>query len=183
MTDTELYAKARDFAAKKHAGQLRKGANREPYITHPIEVAKLVSEATGGNDEILIAAAVLHDTIEDTDASYDDLFEEFNREVADLVAEVTDDTRLPGATRKASQIADMPKKSDRAKMIKMADKISNLRSIRDSPPASWTDEKKRNYIEFSSSVVNGARDANECLAMEFDRIEAELLEQLNGSKP
>lgn len=183
MTDTELYAKARDFAAKKHAGQLRKGANREPYITHPIEVAKLVSEATGGNDEILIAAAVLHDTIEDTDTSYDDLREEFNSEIADLVAEVTDDTRLPSDVRKAKQAADMPKKSDRAKMIKMADKISNLRSIRESPPAAWTDDKKRSYIKTASNVVAGARDANCKLADQFDQVEAELLKQLNGSKP
>lgn len=183
MGDVVLVARAYAFAAERHVKDVRKGANKEPYINHPIEVAELVAIATEGRDPNLIAAAVLHDTIEDTDTSYDDLREEFNSEIADLVAEVTDDTRLPSEVRKAKQAADMPKKSDRAKMIKMADKISNLRSIRDSPPAAWTEDKKRSYIKTASNVVAGARDANAWLAKEFDRVEAELLKQLNGSKP
>src|SRR3954464_10060628 len=121
--------RAYDFAARYHVQQTRKGVKAEPYINHLAEVALLVAEATDGADANLVLAAVLHDTIEDTKAKYEDLVFAFGEDVADLVKEVTDDKKLPKAERKRLQVQHAPHLSRRARMIKIADKTSNLRSV------------------------------------------------------
>jgi (p)ppGpp synthase/HD superfamily hydrolase len=158
------------FAADKHSAQRRKGAAAEPYLNHLIEVAELVSAANEEPDTDLVIAALLHDSIEDAGVTKEDLTERFGTEVAHLVMEVTDDKSLPKAERKRLQIVNAPKKSARAQMIKLADKISNLRAIRNSPPVDWTEERKVEYFDWARQVVDGLAAPNPALKAEFDRL-------------
>lgn len=161
-------ARALDFAARKHAAQRRKGEAQEPYINHLAEVALLVAEATAGADANLVIAALLHDTIEDQEVKYEELTGAFGADVADLVKEVTDDKSLPKAKRKALQVEHAPHKSPRAKVLKIADKTSNLRSILASPPTDWTAVRKREYFEWATKVVSGCRGVSPWLGEQFD---------------
>jgi guanosine-3',5'-bis(diphosphate) 3'-pyrophosphohydrolase len=157
------------FAAEKHAQQRRKGAGAEPYVNHVIEVAQLVAGAVAENDVALIQAALLHDTIEDTDTTEQELRERFGPDVASLVAEMTDDKALPKAERKRLQIEHAPHISVRAQTIKLADKISNLRSMLTSPPANWDYERKTQYFLWARQVVDGLSSPNAALLAEFER--------------
>ena len=168
MTAQKL-TKALLFAAKKHTDQRRKGERGEPYVNHLAEVADLLALHTGGADTDLICAGLLHDTIEDTNTKYDELAREFGENVADIVQECRDDKSLPKQERKRLQAENAPHKSDSAKMVKMADKISNLRSILDSPPPDWGLERKQEYFNWAKSVVDGCRGVNQGLEDEFDR--------------
>jgi (p)ppGpp synthase/HD superfamily hydrolase len=139
-------------AAEWHKDQRRKGAAGEPYIGHLLEVAALVAEADEGNVD-LIVAALLHDAIEDQPITREQIEEEFGERIAGLVMEATDDKSLPKAERKRLQIETAPHKSRDAKLLKLADKISNLRSIAASPPAHWPLERRAAYIKWSVNVV------------------------------
>ena len=147
---TDLVARAEQYARQHHKGQTRKGEAAEPYITHVHEVAFLVSNF--GGDDIAVAGAWLHDVVEDCTPTLEDVIKEFGDEVAALVAEVTDDKALEKADRKARQVETAVKKSDRACLIKWADKTSNLRAIALSPPP-WPATRKREYIAWASSVT------------------------------
>jgi GTP diphosphokinase / guanosine-3',5'-bis(diphosphate) 3'-diphosphatase len=162
--------KAAHFAAESHSGQRRKGAAAEPYINHLIEVAELVSSALSEPDTNLVIAALLHDTIEDAGVTKEELIQTFGADVAELVVEVTDDKALPKAERKRLQIVNAPKKSVRAQVIKLADKISNVRAILSSPPADWTVQRKREYFEWAKQVVDGLTAPNQKLKAEFERL-------------
>ncbi len=165
---TVLFAKALDFAARKHVHQRRKGAAAEPYINHLSEVTRLLAEATGGRDTVLVLSGLLHDAIEDTDTSLEELTAEFGREVANVVAEVTDDKSLPKAERKRLQVELTAAKSARARMVKLADKTSNLRALVDSPPANWDLARKREYFTWARAVADGCRRVNPDLERWFD---------------
>ncbi len=165
--DIIQFARALDFAARKHVHQRRKGELEEPYINHLAEVTQMLASATEGHDTVLVLAGLLHDTIEDTETTFDELEAEFGGAVADLVAEVSDDKSLTKAERKRLQIEKAPAKSDRAKMLKIADKTSNLHSIIQSPPKDWSLERKREYFEWASDVVAGCRGVNDYLEKEF----------------
>ena len=162
--------KAAHFAAQKHAGQRRKGTAAEPYINHLLEVAELVSSALAEPDIDLVIAALLHDTVEDTGVTKEVLVEAFGSDVADLVMEVTDEKSLPKAERKRLQIVHASQISVRAQVIKLADKISNLRAIVSSPPADWSGERKREYFEWAKRVVDGLSAPNQILKAEFERL-------------
>ena len=164
--------KAADAAARWHVDQRRKGARQEPYITHLIEVSSLVAEATEGADHNLIMAALLHDTIEDQGVTREEIAAQFNDDVAGLVCEVTDDKRLPKAERKRLQIEHAPNLTPRAKILKLADKISNLRSSATSPPADWPMQRRRDYMIWTTEVAQGLRGASGLLEQEFDRAAA-----------
>ena len=138
-------------------------------MNHLTEVAELVASATGGQDPDLVIAAVLHDTVEDTGTTSSELEQIFGADVAALVAEMTDDKSLPKQRRKALQIEHAAHASPRAQMIKMADKISNLRSLAASPPADWSRERTSDYGIWSNSVVAGCRQASPALAAQFDK--------------
>ncbi len=154
------------IASQWHASQRRKGAAQEPYINHLIEVAELV--ATVGAPEDVVCAALLHDAIEDQGISALMIADRFGPYVASLVCEVTDDKMLPKAERKAAQIIAAPNLSPGAKLIKLADKISNVRSIAFSPPVDWPRQRRLDYIEFCCRVVAGLRGANALLEGTFD---------------
>lgn len=173
MNDTVLITRALHFAADRHSNHRRKGQAQEPYVNHLAEVAELVANATKGKDANLVAAALLHDTIEDTVTVPEELVTIFNSDVASLVQEVTDDKSLPKQNRKDLQVANAPTKSTRAKLLKLADKTSNLRSIAYSPPENWNTERKREYIDWSLKVANGLKGVHPWLEARFD----EALEQ------
>src|SRR5262244_4036425 len=163
------FARALDFAARKHVHQRRKSELAEPYVNHLSDVARLLAEATEGEDVAVVLAGLLHDTIEDTDTTFAELTAAFGPEVAGLVSEVTDDKTLPKAERKRLQVETAPKKSARARMIKLADKTSNLHSMIASPPRDWSSQRKSDYIEWARRVVAGCRGVNAHLEREFER--------------
>ena len=137
-------------------------------MNHVLEVAKLVSSALSEDDTNLVIAALLHDTVEDTNTTRQELEEKFGSDVADLVFEVTDDKSLPKAERKRLQVVNASKKSVRAQMIKLADKISNLRAILSSPPADWDFRRKKEYFDWARQVVDGLTAPNYVLKAKFD---------------
>jgi (p)ppGpp synthase/HD superfamily hydrolase len=167
--DVVKLSQAADYAARQHIAQRRKGERAEPYVNHLTEVAALLAEATDGGDLVLVIGGLLHDTIEDTGASRADLEARFGPEVAALVAEVTDDKSLPKDVRKRLQIEATPHKSTRAKLLKIADKTSNLRGLIGSPPTGWTRERLRDYVVWAEQVVRSCRGLNPLLEREFDK--------------
>ncbi len=154
------------FAADKHRQQKRKGAEASPYINHPIAVAAVLAEA-GVADQTLLVAAVLHDTIEDTSTTYAELESTFGPAVAKLVREVTDDKSLDKAVRKQLQIQNARALSDRAKQLKVADKISNIRDITHFPPTDWSFSRCRDYLLWAEQVVGRCRGVNVQLELVF----------------
>jgi (p)ppGpp synthase/HD superfamily hydrolase len=148
-------------------------------VNHLAEVARLVAEATEGKDTTAVLAALLHDAIEDTPTTREELEREFGREVADIVAEVTDDKSLPKAERKRLQVETAPRKSRRAKLVKIADKTSNLRSIAKSPPVDWDLKRQREYFDWAARVVAGCRGTNAVLERWFDEVHAAGLQALD----
>jgi (p)ppGpp synthase/HD superfamily hydrolase len=159
--------RAADTAARWHVHQRRKGIAQEPYINHLLEVASLVAEATGGTDPNLVIAALLHDAIEDQGVTSETLAGEFGEQVADIVVEVTDDKTLPKEERKRKQVENAGKKSHKAKLIKLADKTSNLRTIASSPAADWSVERRLEYIDWAKRVVAGLRLTSPWLEQKF----------------
>lgn len=173
-----LFARALNFAAKAHCDQRRKGARAEPYVNHVAEVALLAAEACGGADMDAVVAALLHDTLEDTETTAAELAAAFGPRVAAVVGEVTDDKRLPKAERKRLQIEHAPHASRSAKLVKLADKISNIRSLVASPPDGWTGKRIVEYIDWSVAVVAGLRGINQGLERQFDAAVAAARETL-----
>ena len=156
------------FAADKHRNQRRKDAEASPYINHPIALANLLVNEAGVEDQRVLVAAVLHDTVEDTMTTEQELVRHFGKEVADIVIEVTDDKALPKAERKRLQVAHAPHISRRARLVKLADKICNLRDITTSPPADWSVDRKREYFDWAKAVVDGLRGVHPGLEHLFD---------------
>jgi len=159
---------AASFAAERHRDQRRKGKDASPYINHPLALASLLAER-GERDAPLLMAALLHDTVEDTATSFEDLEHAFGREVADIVREVTDDKSLPRAERKRLQIEHAAQLSRRAQLVKLADKICNLHDIIVSPPTDWSTQRKREYFDWAKAVVDPMRGVHPQLEALFDR--------------
>lgn len=147
----DLVIRARDFARAKHEGQFRKGAAREPYAAHLEEVAELVA-CFGGAPEV-VAAAWLHDTVEDCAVAPSEIAERFGLVVAGIVAEVTDDKGLEKNARKRAQVVHAERKSPGAALVKICDKISNVRAVADSPAADWDVARQAEYLRWSEEVV------------------------------
>ena len=162
--------KSADAAARWHVHQRRKGAAEEPYINHLLEVATLVAEATSGEDPELVVAALLHDAIEDQEVPRAVIANAFGAGVAALVEEVTDDKSLPKEERRRLQVEHAPHLSPAAKLIKLANKISNVRDVTDSPPSGWSVESRREYLEWAERVIARCRGTNEPLERLFDEV-------------
>ncbi len=180
MSDTIRLLDAAQFAARWHRAQKRKGSAGEPYINHPIAVAHLIASVGRVTDSLTLAAALLHDTVEDTDATFEDIEREFGAEVRGVVAELTDDKSLPSAERKQLQIVNAPSASRRAKIIKLADKSVNVADILRDPPPEWSAERRRAYVGWSILVVAGCRGANTALEKYFDGVAALALAAIRG---
>jgi (p)ppGpp synthase/HD superfamily hydrolase len=160
--------RAADAAARWHVHQRRKGAAQEPYINHLLEVASLVADATQGRDPELVVAALLHDAVEDQEVPCDLITSEFGARVAAIVTEVTDDKSLDKAERKRLQVEHASKKSMEAKIIKLADKTSNVRAIAFAPSPDWSVKRRLEYIDWAKRVVQGLRGASPWLEEQFD---------------
>jgi len=173
--DLSLLLRSLAFAAHKHRDQRRKDVAASPYINHPIALADvLVNE--GGIEEVeVLCAALLHDTIEDTDTTRDEVARAFGERVAAIVAEVTDDKTLAKAERKEAQVEHAAHISREAKLVKLADKICNLRDVVAHPPAGWSLERRREYFDWAKRVVDRLRGAHPGLEAVFDRA--------HGSRP
>ena len=168
MNNLKTLLKAASFAAQKHTGQHRKGKDGQPYINHPLEVANLLANVGGVTDHDVLVAALLHDTVEDTGVTLQELTELFGETVSGYVAEVTDDKSLPKAERKRGQVEHAPHLSHGAKLIKLGDKISNIRDVTNNPPDGWDTERRREYVTWGEQVVAGLRGANAELETCFD---------------
>jgi guanosine-3',5'-bis(diphosphate) 3'-pyrophosphohydrolase len=166
--DLGLVLRALDFAARKHRDQRRKDPEASPYINHPIALANVLWNEGAVHDPVVIAAALLHDTIEDTDTTREELADAFGAEVAGIVAEVTDDKSLDKDVRKRLQVEHAPHLSGPAKLVKLADKICNLRDIVASPPTGWSLERRRQYFDWAKRVIDGLRGAHAGLERRFD---------------
>jgi guanosine-3',5'-bis(diphosphate) 3'-pyrophosphohydrolase len=167
-TNLVLILDAAAFAAEKHRHQRRKDALASPYINHPLALADILAREGGVEDEAVIAAALLHDTIEDTETKSEELEARFGKRVAAIVVEVTDDKSLPKTERKRLQVVKAKSKSKRAKLVKLADKIANLRDMNSAPPADWSEERKTEYFRWAREVVAGLRGINASLEAAFD---------------
>jgi guanosine-3',5'-bis(diphosphate) 3'-pyrophosphohydrolase len=167
-----LVLKAAEFAAEKHRHQRRKDAQASPYINHPIALARLLANEGGIADADVLCAALLHDTIEDTETTAEELRAEFGEVITAIVLEVTDDKSLSGPERKRLQVEHAPHASHQAKLVKLADKICNLRDLLHAPPANWSLERKRAYFQWAGQVVAGVREAHAGLAAIFDELYA-----------
>ncbi len=168
--DLPKLLQAISFAARKHAAQKRKGADEQPYVNHVLEVANLLANVGNIEDYDVLIAAVLHDTIEDTETTKEEITKLFGVAVCGYVLEVTDDKSLPKATRKQLQIEHAPHLSNAAKYIKLADKISNIRDVSENPPDGWSAERRLEYINWGEQVIAGLRGVNENLENYFDEL-------------
>jgi guanosine-3',5'-bis(diphosphate) 3'-pyrophosphohydrolase len=167
---TGMVLKALRFSAEKHNDQRRRDSKSSPYINHPIQVAETLWRVGGVRDGAVLTAAILHDTIEDTDATPAEIEREFGKEVLGLVLEVTDDKSLPKEVRKQLQIENAAKKSPRAKLIKLADKICNVYDLVHFPPTSWSLKRKQEYLIWSEKVVHGVRGSSKELEDRYDEV-------------
>ncbi len=166
--DLALLFRTLAFAAHKHRDQRRKDAEASPYINHPIALAEVLAGEGGVSDAEVLAAALLHDTIEDTATTADELRAEFGERIAAMVEEVTDDQSLPKADRKRLQIEHAAALTPGAKLVKLADKICNLRDVADRPPAKWDLQRRQEYFEWAKRVIDGLRGAHAGLEAAFD---------------
>ncbi len=157
------------FSADRHRPQRRKDTLKSPYINHPIEVAELLWRVGGIRDQSVILAAILHDTIEDTNTTPDEVRSLFGEEVLGIVLECTDDKSLSYMDRKRLQIETAPHKSEKAKLVKLADKICNVHDLNQSPPRWWPKIQKQEYLLWSEKVVAGLRGTNKELEALYDQ--------------
>ncbi len=181
-SQTEVLAqvfKALDFAADKHKKQKRKGKNEIPFINHPIMVAQVLTEHGDIDDPVILIGAILHDVIEDTETSNEEIAGMFGQEVVDLVLEVSDDKSLCKADRKEQQVITAPTRSDRAKNLKIADKICNVLDMVRFPP-DWSLNRKIEYVDWSEAVVQGLRGVNPKLEKHFDETVAYVRNRLQS---
>ena len=166
--DLSLIFRALAFAAARHRDQRRKDAEKTPYINHPIDLAKLLVDEAGITDPAVIAAAILHDTVEDTETSIEEIEQHFGADIAGIVAEVTDDKSLPKEERKRLQIERAGRASEGARLVKLADKICNLRDMARRPPANWPEARKQEYFDWAKQVIDGLRGTHAELESLFD---------------
>ena len=163
-----LILRALDFAALKHRDQRRKDAQASPYINHPIALANVLVGEGGVSEPVVIAAALLHDTLEDTQTTAGELRAAFGDAITRVVEEVTDDKSLLKAERKRLQVEHAATISREAKLVKLADKICNVRDVADHPPAKWDLTRRREYFEWAKAVVDRMRGIHPALERRFD---------------
>jgi guanosine-3',5'-bis(diphosphate) 3'-pyrophosphohydrolase len=165
-----LIVKALVFSARKHRDQRRKDHQATPYVNHPITLMDILVNEAGISDTETLVAALLHDTIEDTDTSFEEIETEFGLVVAGLVMEVSDDKSLSKLERKAMQVHHAPALSSKAKLVKLADKIANLRDIDSSPPVGWDLSRRQAYFDWAKDVIDGLRGTHQQLEILFDEV-------------
>ncbi|CAK6982869.1 guanosine-3'%2C5'-bis(diphosphate) 3'-pyrophosphohydrolase MESH1 [Scomber scombrus] len=169
-TDAALLVETVNFAAEKHRDQRRKDAEATPYVNHPIGVARILSYEGGITDIEVLQAALLHDTVEDTDTTPAELEAKFGPVVARIVQEVTDDKTLSKLDRKRQQVEHAAHCSRQAKLVKLADKLYNLRDLNRCTPVGWTSERVQEYFLWASEVVKGLKGTNLALEEKLEEL-------------
>ena len=169
MTHT-LILKAAHFSAQKHSTQRRKDKDASPYINHPISVALAIAQIGGVDDPEILAAALLHDTLEDTATTPEELEAEFGKKVCEYVLDVTDDKTLPKHERKRRQIEHAKKISKGAALIKIGDKISNVTDVTNNPPADWDINRRKQYLDWAEKVIENCPKVNDRMENKFQEI-------------
>ena len=169
MTHT-LILKAAHFSAQKHSKQRRKDVDASPYINHPISVALEIVQTGGVDDPEILAAALLHDTIEDTETTPEELEGQFGKQVCKYVLEVTDDKSLPKDERKKKQIEHAKELSKGAALIKLGDKISNVTDVTNNPPATWNINRRKQYLDWAEKVVRNCPKVNDKMEKKFKKV-------------
>jgi guanosine-3',5'-bis(diphosphate) 3'-pyrophosphohydrolase len=162
-----LLFKALAFSAEKHTKQRRKDIDKTPYINHPISLANILAQRWV-IDENVLCAAILHDTIEDTETTVEELQEHFGEKITSIVLEVTDDKSLEKSVRKQKQVEHAASISHEAKLVKLADKIANITDIINTPPVDWSSDRKKEYFDWAKAVVDNLRGAHQGLEKDFD---------------
>jgi guanosine-3',5'-bis(diphosphate) 3'-pyrophosphohydrolase len=180
MEPTLLLLRALEFAAAKHRDQRRKGRGASPYINHPIEVARALADVGGVSDPEILSAAILHDTVEDTQTTPAELEERFGARIRSLVEEMTDDKKLSQPERKRLQIVHAPTLSPGARLIKLGDKLCNVRDVIHDPPPSWDPVRRKAYLNWAGEVVDQIRGTNPALESAFDKVLTEGMAVLGG---
>ena len=175
-----LILKAVGFAAGKHRDQRRKGVDQTPYINHPLQVALLIYEIASVEDVEILAAAILHDTVEDTKTTHSEIEEHFGPRISGIVREVTDDKSLPKEECKRLQVEHARELSEAAALIKIADKICNVTDITNSPPVDWDDDRRNKYFDWAESVVSSCPRVSEALDRRFQEMLLEGRKLLNS---
>jgi guanosine-3',5'-bis(diphosphate) 3'-pyrophosphohydrolase len=168
--DLSLLVKAMAFAANKHRDQRRKDECASPYINHPLALVDVLVHEGGVVEIDIIVAALLHDTIEDTDTTGGEIERAFGAAIRSIVEEVTDDIRLERAQRKRAQVEKAPFLSPQARAVKLADKICNLRDVVSNPPAGWGLERRQAYFDWAKEVIDGLRGLHGTLEEVFDQV-------------
>ena len=168
-SELKLLLRALTFAAHKHRDQRRMNVAASPYINHPISLANILCNEGHVTDVNVICGALLHDTVEDTETTEDELCALFGDDITGIVMDVTDDKSLNKAERKEQQVVHAAHIRDEAKLIKLADKISNLRDIAIDPPAGWELERRQEYFDWAKRVIDGLRGVHSPLERIFDR--------------
>jgi len=165
-----LILKAAHFAAKKHRDQRRKDKHASPYIIHPISVALAIAQIGRVDDPEILAAALLHDTLEDTKTEPEDLEAEFGKKVCEYVLDVSDDKTLPKDERKRRQIEHAKKISKGAALIKLGDKISNVTDVINNPPEDWDINRRKEYLDWAEKVIENCPKVNDRMENKFQEI-------------
>ena len=169
MTHT-LILKAAHFSAQKHSTHRRKDEDASPYINHPISVALAIAQIGGVDDPEILAAALLHDTLEDTETTPEELEDEFGKKVCEYVLDVTDDKTLPKEERKRRQIEHAKKISNGAALIKLGDKISNVTDVINNPPEDWDNNRRKEYLDWAEKVIKNCPKVNDKMENKFQEI-------------
>ncbi|XP_073984679.1 metazoan SpoT homolog-1 isoform X2 [Rhodnius prolixus] len=159
-----------NFCAMKHKDQRRKDVESTPYINHPIGVACILTEEAGITDPNVIMAALLHDTVEDTNTTFQEIEMMFGPKIKSIVEEVTDDKNLAAPVRKQLQIDHAKSSTYEAKLVKLADKLYNLRDLNRSTPVGWSEKRVTEYFEWSAKVVNNLRGTNKSIEDKLDEL-------------
>lgn len=168
--DLKILLKALSFAAHKHKDQRRRDVDASPYINHPISLADILCNEAHITDIETICGALLHDTVEDTQTTDAELEQVFGKAIRDIVMDVTDEEGLSRTARKQAQIDNAASISDKAKLIKLADKISNLRDVINNPPADWTLVRRQEYFDWARRVIDQVRGVHPGLEALFDDV-------------
>jgi guanosine-3',5'-bis(diphosphate) 3'-pyrophosphohydrolase len=180
MDDKLLLIKAIHFAADKHRDQRRKDVRQSPYINHPIYVAEILATIGGVNDTAVLVAAILHDTIEDTETTASEIETLFGAKITRIVEEVTDDKSLPWEERKKQQVEHARTISPEGALVKLADKTANIQDVAHNPPDGWSEERRREYLAWAEEVVNNLPEVSSRLKAEFEESLAHAHRVLNA---
>lgn len=170
LESLKRYTQSINFAAIKHRDQRRKDDHKTPYINHPIGVANILASEGNVTDIDTLIAAILHDTVEDTDTTFEEIEDQFGSDVRKIVDEVTDDKTLEKSVRKQLQIEHAKTSSPKAKAVKLADKLYNLRDILICTPEGWTKERCDEYFIWAKKVVDNLRGTNKLLEDALDDV-------------